>query len=107
MDLLIDFGVPVITALLAYFTATKQHSVKLKETKLILEQEIEAIEKSHEVKIKELEKELELQQKSKESDVVLDFAKGVMGKVLEDPSELQKIQKLSEEINNFQKKDTE
>lgn len=101
MDILIDFGVPIITALISYLVAIKTQNTKLKETKLILEKEMETIEKNHEIKIKELEMELELQQKSKEHDVIFDFAKDFMGRAMKDPTELQKIKTLSEEMDKI------
>jgi len=102
LDLLIDFGVPVITALLAYLGASKKHRTELEKTKITLEKEIESIEKIHELKIREKEKELELKHQSNENDAIFDFTKEMMGRALKNPSELHKLKELSESVKKLQ-----
>lgn len=106
MDILINFGVPIITALISYLVAIKTQNTKLKETKLKLQQEIEALEKNHELKLKELEKEMEIQNKTKQNDVMLDIMGGFMGSALEDPEKLENLLALSDKVKGYQKKDT-
>lgn len=106
MDIFIDFGVPIITALISgvvtFLVAAKKHDTKLEETKLTLEQEIATLEKSHKQKLETLEKEVELQQKSKEGDIVTEFTKEFMGKALSNPAELNKLKEFSEAIKRLQ-----
>lgn len=107
MELLIDFGVPVSTALISgiitYFVAAKSHNMKLKETKLTLEQEIATLEKRHQQKLETLEKEVELHQKSKENDVMLDVMGKFMEGALDNPQTMGNLMKLSEEVSKFKK----
>lgn len=107
MDVLIDFGVPIITALISglitYSVAAKSHDTKLEETRLTLEQEIKTLEKSHKQKLETLEKEVELQQKSKENDVMLDVIGKFMGSALEDPKKLENLMKLSDGVSKIKK----
>ena len=106
MDVLIDFGVPIITALISglitYSVAAKSHDTKLEETKLTLEQEIKTLEKSHKQKLEILEKEVELQQKSKEGDIITEFTKEFMRKALSNPNELKKLKEFLEASKELQ-----
>src|SRR5699024_7479442 len=99
--------VPIITALISgiitYLVAVKTHNTKLEETKLTLEQEIATLEKSHKQKLETLEIEVELQQKSKENDVMLDVMGKFMGSALEDPSKIENLINLSKKVEKQQK----
>lgn len=97
VDILVDFGVPIIASLITYLVAVKEQNIKLKETRLKLQQEIETLEKSHKLKLEELEKEMEIQNKSKQNNMILD----VVGSVLEDPEKLENILTVADRLKDY------